>query len=108
MGQGRASPALKSVWKCLTPHTPVFLPQLYSESVPACKEFSVIWEALWRSLGGAVANAGNRDGAVVGLGRVHVRDQRTLVSWIMRVSSEAARGGGPRMWGREADGLDVR
>ncbi|KAG2452964.1 hypothetical protein HYH02_002301 [Chlamydomonas schloesseri] len=60
---------------------------LYSETVPACKEFSVIWEALWRSLGGVTANGGNRDGAVVGLGRVHVRDQRTLVAWIMRGGS---------------------
>ncbi|GFR46713.1 hypothetical protein Agub_g8336 [Astrephomene gubernaculifera] len=69
---------------------------VYTESSAACREFAPIWEALWKSLGGAHAGAGARDGAAVGLGRVHARFQRSLMQWV-------ARSGGPFLGGRSLE-----
>ncbi|GIL48611.1 hypothetical protein Vafri_5083 [Volvox africanus] len=61
---------------------------VYSESSPACRDFAAAWESLWRALGGIHPRAGSKDGASVGLGRIHARFQRSLIHLI-------ARSGGP-------------
>lgn len=55
------------------------------EDSSACRDFAASWEALWRSLGGTQGGGGARDGAAVGLGRVHARHQRSLVQWLTKV-----------------------
>ncbi|GLI62642.1 hypothetical protein VaNZ11_005308 [Volvox africanus] len=65
-----------------------WLIMVYSESSSACCDFAPAWESLWRTLGGAHPGAGNKDGASVGLGRIHARFQRSLIHLI-------ARSGGP-------------